>query len=87
MNILTHNIGRKLIGEDPLEEMNSMDDDLFSLLNHYPSEMPMPEWYRRGESTQSMGLENQPNASPSDPTVQEHAWTLGTCWNNMPGIC
>ncbi|XP_061350625.1 transcription factor MYB101-like [Gastrolobium bilobum] len=77
--------GKKLAGEDSLEEMNSMDDDLFSLLNNFPSEMPMPEWYRRGES-QSLGLETQPDTSP-DPTDQEFAWTLGTCWNNMPGIC
>ncbi|KAF7839278.1 transcription factor MYB101-like [Senna tora] len=37
--------GKKAIGDekDPLEEMNSMDDDLFSLLNNFPSQMPMPE--------------------------------------------
>ncbi|RDX72830.1 Transcription factor MYB101, partial [Mucuna pruriens] len=79
--------GKKEIGEDPLELVNSMDDDLFSLLNNYPSKMPMPEWYRRGES-QSLGLENQADdSSPPDPVDQEYAWTLGTCWNNMPGIC
>ncbi|XP_027343493.1 transcription factor MYB101-like [Abrus precatorius] len=78
--------GEKLIGEDPLEELNSMDDDLFSLLNHFPSEMPMPEWYRKEES-QSLGLETQPDASSPGPTNQEFAWTLGTCWKNMPGIC
>lgn len=75
--------------EDPfaLGEMNSMDDDLFSLLNNFPSEMPTPEWYRRGK-TQSLGLENETEASSSSgPTDQEFAWTLGTCWNNMPGIC
>ncbi|KAG2371599.1 Transcription factor [Vigna angularis] len=78
--------GKKVMREDPMEEMNSMDDDLFSLLNQFPLETPMPEWYRRGES-QSLGLENQPNASPPDPADQEYAWTLGTCWNNMPSIC
>ncbi|KAL2331842.1 hypothetical protein Fmac_019423 [Flemingia macrophylla] len=79
--------GKGVIEWDPLEEMNLMDDDLFSLLNHFPLEMPIPEWYRRGES-QSLGLENQPNnASTPVPTDQESAWTLGTCWNNMPGIC
>ncbi|XP_014499553.1 transcription factor MYB101-like [Vigna radiata var. radiata] len=70
--------GKKVMREDPMEEMNSMDDDLFSLLNQFPLETPMPEWYRRGES-QSLGLENQPNASPPDPADQEYAWTLGTC--------
>ncbi|KHN44871.1 Transcription factor GAMYB [Glycine soja] len=78
--------GKEQIGEDPLEEMNGMDDDLVSLLNHFPLEMPMPEWYRRGEN-QSLGLENQPKASLPDPADQEDAWTLGTCWNNMPRIC
>nr|KYP43811.1 Transcription factor GAMYB [Cajanus cajan] len=78
--------GKGVIGWDPLEEMNAMDGDLVSLLNHFPLEMPMPEWYRRGES-QSLGLENQPKASTPVPTDQESAWTLGTCWNNMPGIC
>ncbi|KAG4961098.1 hypothetical protein JHK87_037731 [Glycine soja] len=78
--------GKKQIGEDPLEEMNGMDDDLVSLLNQFPLEMPMPEWYRRGEN-QSLGLENQPKASSPDPADHEHAWTLGTCWNNMPRIC
>lgn len=72
--------------DDPLEEMNSMDDDLFSLLNNFPSEMPMPDWYRRGKS-QSLGLESQPAASSPGPTSQEFAWTLGARWNNMPGIC
>lgn len=86
MKILTHNTGKEQIGEDPLEEMNGMDDDLVSLLNHFPLEMPMPEWYRRGEN-QSLGLENQPKASSPDPADHEHAWTLGTCWNNMPRIC
>ncbi|KAJ1418169.1 SANT/Myb domain [Sesbania bispinosa] len=79
--------GKKPIGEDPLEEMNSMDDDdLFSLLNNFPSEMPMPGWYRRGGS-QSLGHETQPDASSPGPTHQDFAWTLGTCWNNMPDIC
>ncbi|KAJ1389229.1 SANT/Myb domain [Sesbania bispinosa] len=79
--------GKKRIGEDLLEEMNSMDDDdLFSLLNNFPSEMPMPGWYRRGES-QSLGLETQPDASSPGPTHQDFAWTLETCWNNTPDIC
>ncbi|XP_028796893.1 transcription factor MYB101-like [Neltuma alba] len=71
---------------DPLEEMSSMDDDLFSLLNNFPSEMPVPEWYRRGER-QALGVENQQEASLGQPN-QQVAWTLGTCWSNdLHSIC
>ncbi|KAI9094243.1 hypothetical protein K1719_026825 [Acacia pycnantha] len=71
---------------DPME-MSSMDDDLFSLLNNFPSEMPVPEWYRRGE-IQAVEVENQQNDSLGQPD-QQFAWTLGTCsWsNNLPSIC
>jgi hypothetical protein len=64
------------------------DDDLDCLLNDYPSEIPMPEWYCRGKS-QSLGLETQNDhaTSPSRPNNQEFAWTLGPTWSNMPGIC
>lgn len=76
--------------EDALEmEMNSMDDDLMSLLNNFGSEMPMPEWYRKGERQQQpLEDENREEANSSGAhTDQELAWTLGTCWNNMPSIC
>lgn len=69
-----------------MEELNSMDDDLFSLLNNFPSEVPVPGWYRNGER-QSLGLETQQDASSSSPTGQEFAWTLGNFWSNVPNIC
>ncbi|KAK2424369.1 myb domain protein [Trifolium repens] len=81
--------GKKPIEEDPLAGMYSVyDDDLDCLLNDYPSEIPMPEWYCRGKS-QSLGLETQNDhvTSPSGPNNQEFAWTLGPTWSNMPGIC
>ncbi|KAL5082014.1 hypothetical protein RYX36_010435 [Vicia faba] len=81
--------GKKPFIEDPLAVMNSMyDDDLDCLLNNFPSEIPMPEWYCRGKS-QTLGLETQTDhaSSSSGPTNQEFAWTLGSSWNNMPGIC
>ncbi|KAI5412657.1 transcription factor MYB101 [Lathyrus oleraceus] len=81
--------GKKPFVEDPLAEMNSMyDDDLDCLLHNFPSEIPMPEWYCRGKS-QTLGHETQTDhaSSSSGPTNQEFAWTLGSSWNNMPGIC
>ncbi|CAJ2660295.1 unnamed protein product [Trifolium pratense] len=81
--------GKKPIEEDPLAGMNSVyDDDLDCLLNNFPSEIPMPEWYCRGKS-QSLGLETQTDhaSSSSVPNNQEFAWTLGSTWSNMPGIC
>ncbi|EEF32712.1 transcription factor MYB101 [Ricinus communis] len=45
--------------EDPMEEMNSMDDDdLLSLLDNFPSSTPLPEWYRRRNI--SNGLSSSP---------------------------
>ncbi|CAK7348979.1 unnamed protein product [Dovyalis caffra] len=35
------------------QEMNSMDDDLISLLNNFPSSEPLPEWYRQSRNDQS----------------------------------
>lgn len=84
-NDLKLSTGKKLITEDSLNDMNSTDDDLFTLLNNFPSEMPTPGWYRHGER-QSLELESQQDAS-SGPIDQEFAWTLGTFWSNMPNIC
>jgi len=87
--------------EDPLEEMNSMDDDLLSLLDNFPSAMPAPDWYRGGHeisngqspsaASNNTRLNAQQNASP-DPvataSTPELEWGLGSCyWKNMPGIC
>ena len=33
--------------EEPLD-VNSMDDDLMSLLNNFPTSMPVPDWYGGG---------------------------------------
>ncbi|OMO83061.1 hypothetical protein CCACVL1_11585 [Corchorus capsularis] len=35
------------VGDESIEETNSMDDDLLSLLNNFPSSMPLPEWYNK----------------------------------------
>ncbi|XP_062153268.1 transcription factor MYB101 [Alnus glutinosa] len=87
--------------EDPLEEMNSMDDDLLSLLDNFPSAMPAPDWYRGGHeisngqslsaASNNARLNAQQNASP-DPvataSTPELEWGLSSCyWKNMPGIC
>ncbi|XP_047337919.1 transcription factor MYB101-like [Impatiens glandulifera] len=34
-----------LNAEDPLEEINPIDDDLSSLLNNFPLTVPVPDWY------------------------------------------
>ncbi|KAK6919356.1 hypothetical protein RJ641_015260 [Dillenia turbinata] len=98
------NSAQSSIGEkrkrEALEEMNSMDDDLTSLLQ-FPSNMSVPDWYRPrsngpiGQSTgvamtkptTIAGVDAKPEASPST-TIADHEWTLGSCcWNNMPSIC
>ena len=84
--------GEKVIEENPFGEMNSMyDDDLDCLLNNFPTEMPMPEWYSCKGKSQSLELETQKDiheaSSSTGPTNQEFAWTLGSSWNNMPRIC
>ncbi|KAJ7981290.1 MYB-related transcription factor [Quillaja saponaria] len=84
--------GKKLITDDLMEEMSSMDDDLISLLANFPSAMPMPEWYRKGGgqssgmASENLGLASRHQDASSAPT-QELAWALEPCWNNMPGIC
>ncbi|CAL0324281.1 unnamed protein product [Lupinus luteus] len=84
--------GKKQIGKEAsLEEMDvSWDDDLCSLLNNFPTEMPTPEWYSTGgdNKAEPLGRESQPSAPPPAPTVdQELGWNVGTSWNNMPSIC
>lgn len=73
--------------EDPVEEMNSIDDDLFSLLDNFPEAMPAPDWYgggrdlSRGKSSgvasDSMRLDTQQSASTA-PVIStnstEHEW-------------
>lgn len=88
--------------EDPLD-VSSVDDDLMSLLNNFPTSMPDPDWYPGGgedisnmetyASTTTSGDARQGvrNAVPQDasPTpVGKHDESLNSCyWNNMPGIC
>lgn len=87
--------------EEPLEEMNSMDDDLVSLLTNFPSSMPLPEWYPKTGNTSNGsssnvtggndGLNTEQNASPTPVATMagldiDRALNSGY-WNNMPGIC
>ncbi|KAH7533068.1 hypothetical protein FEM48_Zijuj04G0091000 [Ziziphus jujuba var. spinosa] len=86
---------------DPLmEDMNSMDDDLMSLLNNFPTTMPVPDWYPRsnilshGETSSAMitgksGVVGDVTQNPSPtPPSPKHDRNLDACyWNNMPGIC
>ena len=87
---------------ESIEEMNSMDDDLFSLLNNFPSSMPLPEWYTKtirmsNESSSGMTdggnmvLDTKQKVSPVAPGPAAKAnldRALGACcWKNMPGIC
>ncbi|OIW15711.1 hypothetical protein TanjilG_04246 [Lupinus angustifolius] len=77
--------GKKQSGKDPtLEEIDvSWDDDLCSLLNNFPTEMPTPEWYSGGDKAESSGHQKtQTNTPPPGPTIEPE---LG--WNNMPSIC
>ncbi|GLT80650.1 hypothetical protein SLA2020_520790 [Shorea laevis] len=83
-----------------MEEMNPMDDDLLSLLNNFPSSMPLPAWYNGGSSSTSMsngsssgvavaGGEAVARGGPEQSGLSgpELNWTLGSrCWHNMPGI-
>ncbi|KAG6785237.1 hypothetical protein POTOM_010967 [Populus tomentosa] len=42
--------GTKPSEEAADQELNSMDDDLISLLNNFPSSEPLPEWYRQSRN-------------------------------------
>ncbi|KAL1362763.1 hypothetical protein AAHE18_03G104500 [Arachis hypogaea] len=71
--------GNKQTTEDELEEINTMDDDLFGLLKNF-QEMPVPDWYqKRG---QPLELETQQDASlgPIDQAFSTH----DSFWRNMP---
>ncbi|XP_052178681.1 transcription factor MYB101 [Diospyros lotus] len=88
---------------DSMEGMNSIDDDLSSLLNNFPLSVPVPDWYRGSANSSNgqpsslkdgdSGLENLLVDGPQSPaaTSLETAnpkLTLGSCcWNNMPSIC
>ncbi|KAJ6334203.1 hypothetical protein OIU78_011167 [Salix suchowensis] len=58
------NIWTKPSEEAVDQELNSMDDDIISLLNNFPSSEPLPEWYRqsrneRNSDRQSYGGRDQ----------------------------
>ncbi|OMP02264.1 hypothetical protein COLO4_11249 [Corchorus olitorius] len=70
-------IGLK-VGDESIEETNSMDDDLLSLLNNFPSSMPLPEWYNKSNrpsngssssaymsTVRSSDLDSEQNLSPN----------------------
>ncbi|KAJ6403927.1 hypothetical protein OIU84_012179 [Salix udensis] len=44
------NIWTKPSEEAVDQELNSMDDDIISLLNNFPSSEPLPEWYRQSRN-------------------------------------
>lgn len=97
--------GTKAIYNDPAAgaaaaaEMSSMDDDLLSLLNNFPSSSPLPDWYlgskyssegsSSGSITTKLVVDAQNNMETSKTAgAPQLDWTLGSCyWNNMPGIC
>ncbi|XVF42947.1 hypothetical protein PTKIN_Ptkin02bG0001200 [Pterospermum kingtungense] len=86
--------------EESIEEMNSMDEDLFSLLNNFPLSMPLPEWY-----TKTTRMSNGPSSGGGGGMTAEGNMVLDAqqndvsptgnldraldscCWKNMPGIC
>lgn len=78
-----------------MEDMNSMDDDLMSLLNNFPTTMPVPDWYPRssnlfnGETLSAVITGNSEVVDvPQNPSSPKHDSNLDGCyWNNMPGIC
>nr|QIG55695.1 MYB transcription factor [Paeonia suffruticosa] len=84
-----------------MEEMNPMDDELTSLLETFPSAMPVPEWYRRSDGGRGMlnGQSSSPidasgtldigqesSSSPAATSAMDPGLILGTCWN-LPSIC
>lgn len=105
LNSSPSSIGTKAIYNDPAAgaaaaaEMSSMDDDLLSLLNNFPSSSPLPDWYlgskyssegsSSGSITTKLVVDAQNNMETSKTAgAPQLDWTLGSCyWNNMPGIC
>ncbi|XP_022726633.1 transcription factor MYB101-like [Durio zibethinus] len=85
--------------DESIERMNSMDEDLLSLLNNFPSSTPLPEWYTKttrmsnGSSSGGMRDGNMvlyagQNVSPAPAATANLNRALGSCcWKNMPGIC
>ncbi|CAK9158003.1 unnamed protein product [Ilex paraguariensis] len=81
--------------KNPLEEMNSMDDDFLSLLDSFPSTVtPVPEWDDKGGSLSNGRLSGMVTAGvvginshrevPRSPVVTaaatpHHEWALGSC--------
>lgn len=59
-NSFQFSTGNTQIVEDGLEGINSMDDDLFGLLNNF-QEMLAPDWYHK--EGEPLGLETQQDAS------------------------
>ncbi|KAK3184378.1 hypothetical protein Dsin_031664 [Dipteronia sinensis] len=58
--------------EEPLEEMNSMDDDLMSLLNNFPTSMPLPDWYQGGSNNISNASSSSITAGGSNEETADH---------------
>lgn len=66
--------------KEPIEDVNSMDDDLTSLLDNFPTPMSVPEWYRaNGEPSndpsstvtdvnQALEIQQEALASPAETT-------------------
>ncbi|KAK9284244.1 hypothetical protein L1049_023413 [Liquidambar formosana] len=87
--------------KETVEDMNSIDDELTSLLETFPSSMmPVPEWYHEsgdvfngqsssmaaGDGVFDIGQEASP--SPAATSAMDYDLIMGSyCWNNMPGIC
>ncbi|KAA0040240.1 transcription factor MYB86 [Cucumis melo var. makuwa] len=64
----SHSSSRKRPRMEPLEEMDSMDDDdLMSLLNNFQSGMPVPEWYPgSSDDDLTMNMQNGPSLCESN---------------------
>ncbi|PON62233.1 MYB transcription factor [Trema orientale] len=88
------------IGIEQSEE--PLDDNLMSLLNNFPTSMPVPDWYggRGGNSKrENLGVTSgyarrvedvvaQDSSLVPPTTTGKHERSLDSCyWNNMPGIC
>ncbi|XP_022775829.1 transcription factor MYB101 [Durio zibethinus] len=92
-------IGMIQPSDESKEEMNSMDDDLLSLLNSFPSSMPLPEWHIKttrmsngsspgGMTDGNTALDYEQNISPAPAATANLDRAFGSCcWKNMPGIC
>ncbi|KDP22719.1 hypothetical protein JCGZ_01821 [Jatropha curcas] len=78
-------IGVKPSDQEAMEELNSMSDDLLTLLDDFPSPAPLPEWYRSrnmsggfssGSTGDGGGLEvDQQETSPAGHQVGDQVAT------------